>query len=306
MPWAVTCPMPRCRALFQIYNPQQMGTVSNCPACGSPVLLPRADAPPAPAAAPAAPAPQRPAAAPAPRPAPAPQPNRSLQPANPSPLPVVRQVQVDPRPHHPPPRADPPPAFRSDGVTDAPLPDGVAEVPPEDTMYFEGALTPQPALLDGEEVLDRIDTGLSEHLARGFWGIVWWLLGRKERLVLTTHRLFMFEKWFLSNTLWVIWLPRADNVRLKKGVLTGLLLLGVGLVLGGLVLLFLHPCIGLILLPIGVGLILAAFQQELMVYTTGSYWVKFTVLRMSSVEVARFADKLFRQVQWWEHQDKVT
>jgi hypothetical protein len=73
-------------------------------------------------------------------------------------------------------------------------------------IIFEGRLVPSPALLEDERVLGTIEAK--------FWdiGLIGFLLRHKERLVITTHRLFQFSRQLTSGSLHCLELAKVESI----------------------------------------------------------------------------------------------
>lgn len=73
-------------------------------------------------------------------------------------------------------------------------------------VHFEGSLAPSPTLFDGERVLDSFDATFWDH------GISGLLFRHKDRLVITTHRIFQFSSRVASFRLRFLELDKAETV----------------------------------------------------------------------------------------------
>jgi len=73
-------------------------------------------------------------------------------------------------------------------------------------ITFEGGLVPSPALFEDERLLGTIEAK--------FWdiGLIGFLLRHKERLVITTHRIFQFSRQLTSGSLHCLELAKAESV----------------------------------------------------------------------------------------------
>lgn len=167
-------------------------------------------------------------------------------------------------------------------------------VPYEDKLTFEGAWTPQVALLDGERVVDVFEAGLWD------LGLLGWLFGYKRRLVLTTHRLFRFDKRIVDNRLDVLWLPKV------KSVMVGQVLHGIMVILGIVLLLSVIPVVRIFPLSagptrvitalslLGLAVLLFVFsRRKVMTVSTGEDKAGIMLTRLKSEESGRLVNKLF-------------
>jgi hypothetical protein len=209
-------------------------------------------------------------------------------------------IQIPPRKTAPSP-PPPPPRYTS---PPPPPPPPFEEVTDDETgaedIYFEGALTPRVDLLKGETQLYRLSIGWREQLfGLSVMSIItdlitYFVLGYRSRIVMTTHRMFFFDKKILSNELFHVWLPEVASVGLRTGVSLGQLLLAAVLTLGG----FVYLGIGfemLIVLVFVALLILTAFRQQFMVILTSGTYFTFTFGRMTPREAEEFAAIFFRR-----------
>jgi hypothetical protein len=73
-------------------------------------------------------------------------------------------------------------------------------------IIFEGRLVPSPALLEDERMLGTIEAK--------FWdiGLIGFLLRHKERLVITTHRIFQFSRQLTSGSLHCLELAKVESI----------------------------------------------------------------------------------------------
>lgn len=81
-----------------------------------------------------------------------------------------------------------------------------SELTEKPQVTFEGGLVPSPKLLEGEEVLGSFEAG--------FWdiGLIGVLLRHKERLVVTTNRLFQFSRRLTSANLKSLELSKVESI----------------------------------------------------------------------------------------------
>ncbi len=169
-------------------------------------------------------------------------------------------------------------------------------------VEFEGAFTPSIAMLPGERVLDVF--------AAGLWdlGILGWLFGFKRRLVLTTHRLFRFDKQIIDNTLDMVWLRAVKLVVVGQIVNGTQFATGVAAMLVGFVNLIYLIATGfgergslfryaqlptaIFMLVIGAAFVILA-RRKVMLVSTGQDKVGLRLHRIRSAESKRFADGVF-------------
>jgi hypothetical protein len=73
-------------------------------------------------------------------------------------------------------------------------------------IIFEGRLVPSPALLEDERMLGTIEAK--------FWdiGLIGFLLRHKERLVITSHRIFQFSRQLTSGSLHCLELAKVESI----------------------------------------------------------------------------------------------
>jgi len=177
---------------------------------------------------------------------------------------------------------------------------GISAARQRKSVHFEGAVAPSIALLPNECILDEFEAG--------FWdlGIVGHFLGYKRRLVLTTHRLFRFDKKIVDNVLEIVWLRSVKLVVVGQTV-NGLLaafgafvILGAaGQLLGGVwgrrigeLGAFSGVLPGLLGLGFGSAMIALAFRK-VMTVSTGVDKTGLKLVRIRSDESKRFVDKIF-------------
>ena len=172
-------------------------------------------------------------------------------------------------------------------------------------ITFEGKYTPDIQLLQGEQVCDVFEAGIWD------LGLFGWIFGYKRRLVLTTHRLFSFQKKVIDNLLEVVWLNRT------KAIVVGQELSGTQFTLGLIMLigvLFqnvaywlnrslnrLQPfrdstalTIVLFLLELGGCLLIIVYsRRKVMRLSTGEDKVGIKLTRINTDESKRFVDRVF-------------
>ncbi len=73
-------------------------------------------------------------------------------------------------------------------------------------IIFEGRLVPSPALLEDERMLGTIEAKCWDI------GLIGFLLRHKERLVITTHRLFQFSRQLTSGSLHCLELAKVESI----------------------------------------------------------------------------------------------
>jgi hypothetical protein len=209
-------------------------------------------------------------------------------------------IQIPPRqsgPRNRAPAAPPPPA-------PAPPPTPPEEVKGDESgaedVYFEGAMTPRVDLLKGEAQLYRLSIGWREQL----FGlsvlsiitdlITYFVLGYRSRIVMTTHRMFFFDKKIVSNELFHVWLPEVASVGLRAGVALGQILFALVLVIASLSY-FGFGVVTVIALLVAALLVLTAFRQQFVVILTSGTVFTFSFGRMTPREAEEFAAVFFRR-----------
>jgi DNA-directed RNA polymerase subunit M/transcription elongation factor TFIIS len=172
-------------------------------------------------------------------------------------------------------------------------------------IAFEGKYTPNIQLLPGEHVCDVFEAGIWD------LGLFGWIFGYKRRMVLTSHRLFSFQKKIIDNLLEVVWLNRT------KAIVVGQELSGTQFTLGLIMLigvLFqnlaywmnrssnrLQPfhdswllTIILFFLEIGVCLLIIVYsRRKVMRLSTGEDKIGIKLTRINTDESKRFVEKVF-------------
>jgi hypothetical protein len=208
-------------------------------------------------------------------------------------------IQFPPRPTAPAPtrpasRSAPPPP-----PPPAPF-EEVAEESGAEDVYFEGAMTPRVDLLKGETQLYRLSIGWREQL----FGlsvlsiitdlITYFVLGYRSRIVMTTHRMFFFDKKIVSNELFHVWLPEVASVGLRAGVAIGQIFLALVLVIASLAY-FGFGVVTVVVLLVAALLVLTAFRQQFVVILTSGTVFTFSFGRMTPREAEEFAAVFFRR-----------
>jgi hypothetical protein len=178
---------------------------------------------------------------------------------------------------------------------------------------FRGTMTPKVGLLANEEILDSYAATALE------LGILAWLFGSQAKLVLTTHRLFLFTKGFAVtivgsgmifipfpfyyNQLESYWLPCVKGARVGKTINLFMLLTAVMVGLTGVFLaLSIVGIFGaLVLFLIAALLFFFAFRQTLLFSVNGGIFIGLQLNRVRPDDSARFINKLFHQLHWYEN-----
>jgi predicted Zn finger-like uncharacterized protein len=169
-------------------------------------------------------------------------------------------------------------------------------------LRFEGSLTPQIELLEGEVVIDTFEAGALD------LGLIGRLIGYKRRLVLTTHRIFRFDKKLIENSLEVVWLASVQSAFVGQSVHPAGLAVGTVVIvygisqIGGQLLsrygsvFSASGFLGLLLIAVGL-FILAKARIKAMFVTTGHDKTGLKLTRLRPDESKRFIDGVFRELQ---------
>jgi hypothetical protein len=141
-------------------------------------------------------------------------------------------------------------------------------------------------------------------------GLFGWLFGYKRRLVLTTQRLFHFDKRLFANHLSVAWLKEAKAVFVGQEV--NAIQFGVGFGLGGLILVWrligiisgpaftrtasrattlFQQLLSLTLLAAAVGLVILA-KRKVLTLSVGNDKIGLRFHRLDPLESQRFVDRI--------------
>jgi len=165
-------------------------------------------------------------------------------------------------------------------------------------VHFEGSLAPSPTLIDGERVLESFDATFWDH------GISGLLFRQKDRIVVTTHRIFQFSSRLASFRLRFLELDKAETVAIGSRlnlfqVLVAIIML-VAFVFFGWVRLFSYGSrafqdpqvlLALLLLPVGIVLLVTARKKVLRVCGGNSKdAVELPLRRIRVEESQRFLD----------------
>lgn len=166
---------------------------------------------------------------------------------------------------------------------------------PRRELVFGGSFTPIIALLPDERVLDEFEAGLWD------LGLLGSLFRYKRRLVLTTHRLFRFDKKIIDNILEIVWLRSVKSVVVGQTVNGLQMALGILIALGGAVQIFaglldndlmVRMSSGVFALGVGVALVILS-RRKVMLVSTGEDKTGMKLVRIRAEESKRFADKIF-------------
>jgi predicted RNA-binding Zn-ribbon protein involved in translation (DUF1610 family) len=169
-------------------------------------------------------------------------------------------------------------------------------------LRFEGSMTPQIQLIDGEVVIDTFEAGALD------LGLIGRLIGYKRRLVLTTHRIFRFDKKLIENSLEVVWLQSVKSAFVGQSINPIAAIIGGMAALYGMILFFgalfsrfgsvfsFDGVLGVILMAIGL-LIIAKARVKAMFVTTGHDKTGLKLTRLRPEESQRFIDAVFRELQ---------
>lgn len=168
----------------------------------------------------------------------------------------------------------------------------------EGMLSFEGAYTPQIALLDNERVVDVFEAGFWD---LGFFG---WLFGYKQRLVLTTHRMLRFEKRIINNKLDMLWLPKIRSVTVGHVVNWTIIVLAILFSLfimhWDVSLLFESP-LHFFLVFSFLTLIIIYARKKVLIVSTGIDKIGIHLIRIHAEESSRFVNKVFAMLQRADH-----
>jgi hypothetical protein len=180
--------------------------------------------------------------------------------------------------------------YRSPSTPDRP---GVIELP--------GAITPEIALLPGEQIIDQFEAGFLD------LGPIGYILRHSRRMVLTTHRLVNFDKKLLSNALQIAWLGKVSSATAGQLLSTRALIVGAALILYALWSLFQAMftsyrgastgdyIVALLLAGAGILVILLARTKMMLVSADGDK-VAIKLTRLKSEESKRFLDGVFARI----------
>ena len=95
----------------------------------------------------------------------------------------------------------------------------------KDQIELKGAIIPSPALLENEKVLGEFSAS--------FWdaGIIGSILRYKEKIIVTTHRIFYYSTRITGERLRLLFIEKAEGVKIESIYRVGFLLIGAGVLL---------------------------------------------------------------------------
>ena len=179
-------------------------------------------------------------------------------------------------------------------------------VTPDDksTIGFEGRFTPQIKLLPNERILCTAEAGFLD------LGIIGWLFRYKLRLIVTSHRIFRFDKKIIDNKLTILWLATITSVVVGQVIharkfAAGIIFLILSVIIGGQLYRDVGTNLGIttfIILGLGGLLLILIARQKVLIANAGYDKTGVHLVRLATLETQKFADSVFQALNTHNHE----
>ena len=164
------------------------------------------------------------------------------------------------------------------------------------TIGFEGRFTPQIKLLPNERILCTAEAGFLD------LGVIGWLFRYKLRLIVTSHRIFRFDKKIIDNKLTILWLATITSVVVGQVIharkfAAGIIFLILSVAIGGELYRNVGTNLGIIMFIIlGLGglLLILTARQKVLIANAGYDKTGVHLVRLATLETQQFADSVFQ------------
>ena len=166
-------------------------------------------------------------------------------------------------------------------------------------IEFHGRMTPSPAFLEGERVLSEFRAS--------FWdlGLMGYILRYKERIVITTHRIFQFSQRVTGESLNCLLLRKIESIEIGSKFNIRQFLIGITLLMFGIF--AMHESsygydmpwyIRLLVIAIAIVLLLTAKRKILRVTASDvKNLIALPFIRMKKEDAKRFIDLISKSTE---------